>query len=340
MKILNKIKGNLQLFWHSLFRGMAAADTVINAPVGSENASEIVQQMKAGGVFDDMLQQKETQQVKEMRDKYYRILREADKWDASNITIVSEDEDGVTFGNINSVRKKTKTDFMKHSPVLNIGEYSLRTIQDNKCFQKKSNLASGFNAVFDPEMIPNGLTDYDTTITIERDGITPRFFLEKYAKKVVVRNNGSRAFVDLYFSIYASQFSKVDAILVSNLYKIFEEKNFRSDLTDFVSIEWYSDKAWNSEDACCFKYDDMNFVDINVFDGNFVLTFDCNIVKNGVDLAEKFKTKELDEKYEKEEAKHESVDIFTLQRKMKRDEEKTNGDIDVNNLGITTLKLS
>ena len=340
MKILNKFKGNLQLFWHSLFRGMAAADTVINAPVGGENASEIVQQMKAGGVFDDMLQQKETQQVKEMRDKYYRILREADKWDASNITIVSEDEDGVTFGNIDSVRKKTKTDFMKHSPVLNIGDYPLRTIQDNKCFQKKSNLASGFNAVFDPEMTPNGLTDYDTTITIERDGITPRFFLEKYAKKVVVRNNGSRAFVDLYFSIYASQFSKVDAILVSNLYKIFEEKNFRSDLTDFVSIEWYSDKAWNSEDVCHFKYDDMNFVDINVFDGNFVLTFDCNIVKNGVDLAEKFKTKELDEKYEKEEAKHEAVDIFTLQRKMKRDEEKTNGDIDVNNLGTTTLKLS
>ena len=92
MKFYNKIKYNLQLFWYSLFRGMAAADTVIKAPVGSENSSEIVQQMKTGGVFDDMLQQKETQRVKETRDKYYRVLREADKWDASNITIVSEDE--------------------------------------------------------------------------------------------------------------------------------------------------------------------------------------------------------------------------------------------------------
>ena len=340
MKLYNKIKGNLQLFWHSLFRGLSAADTVINAPVGSENATEIVQQVKTGGVFDDMLQQKETQQVKEMRDKYYRVLREADKWDASNITIVSEDENGVIFGNTNSVRKKTKQDFMKHSPVLNIGNYPLRTIQDNKCFQKKNSLVGGFNGVFDPEMVPNGLTDYDTTITIERDGITPRFFLEKYAKKVVVRNNKERAFVDLYFSIYASQFGKVDAILVSNLYKIFEEKNFRSDLTDFISIEWYSDNAWNSEDVCHFKYDDMKFVDINVFDGNFVLTFDCNIVDDGIDLAEKFKTKELDEKYEKEEVKHEAVDIFTLHRKMKRDEEKINNSVDINNLNTTTLKLS
>ena len=104
---------------------------------------------------------------------------------------------------------------MKHSNVYNPENLPLRTIQDNKQIQKKNNLVGGFNAVFDPEMVPNGLTDYDTTISIERDGITPRFFLEKYAKKVVVRNNGNRAYVDLYFSIYASQFGKVDAILVS-----------------------------------------------------------------------------------------------------------------------------
>jgi hypothetical protein len=146
--------------------------------------------------------------------------------------------------------------------------------------------------------------------------------------------------VDLYFSIYASQFGKVDAILVSNLHRMFDEKNLRSDLTDFVSIEWYSDKAWNSEDVCHFKYDDVKLINIDIFDGNFVLTFDCNIVKDGVDLAEKFKTEELDEKYANEEAKHEAVDIFTLQRKMKRDEEKQKNDIDLDNLGSTTLKLS
>ena len=110
MKILDKIKRNLQLFWHSIFRGMAAADTVIKAPVGSDKSVEIVQQVNGGGVFSDMLQEKETQQVVEMRDKYYRVLKEADNWDASHITIVSEDEDGVTFGNLDRVKKKTKVD--------------------------------------------------------------------------------------------------------------------------------------------------------------------------------------------------------------------------------------
>ena len=341
MKLINNLKGKFQLFWHSLFRGMAAADTVIKAPVGSDHSVEIVQQVNNGGVFDDMLQQKETQRVVETRDKYYRVLKEADKWDASNITIVGEDENGVTFGNIDSVRKKTKTDFMKHAPVFNEGQLPIRVIQDNKIFQKKNNLISGYNAVFDPDILSQGLTDYDTTISIERDGITPRFFLEKYAKRVVVRTTAeNRVNVDLYFSIYASQFGKIDAILVSNLYRIFEEKNFRSDLTDFVSIEWYSDKAWNSDDVCLFKYDDIKFTDINVFDGNFVLTFDCNVVNDGTDLSEKFKTKELDEKYANEDAKQEAVDIFAAVRREKRLEEKKNKEVDIDNLGTTTLKLS
>ena len=63
-------------------------------------------------------------------------------------------------------------------------------------------------------------------------------------------------------------------------------------------------------------------------------------MKDGVDLAEKFKTEELDKKYANEEAKQEAIDIFTLQRKMKRDEEKQKNDIDLGNLGSTTIKLS
>ena len=78
MKLFNNIKGRLQLLWHSLFRGMSAADNIIKAPVGSDHSVEVVQQINNGGVFDDMLQQKETQRVIETRDKYYRVLKEAD----------------------------------------------------------------------------------------------------------------------------------------------------------------------------------------------------------------------------------------------------------------------
>lgn len=341
--MLKKIKRNLLIFWHSLFRGIASADTIINAPVGESDSVEISQHVKNGGVLNDLLEQKETQRVIELRDKYYRVLKEADKLDTSDIKIIGEDENGLIFSiPENGLKKKTKLNFMKHPPVYNEENLPLRTIQDNKQIQKQNNLICGYNVVFDPNLLPKGDTDFETTLTIERDNFTPRFNLEKYAKKMVVRENGERALVDLYLPSLASQFGKVDAILISNLNRIWEEKNLRSDLTDFKEMWWYSDKAWGSDDVCLFKYNDIHFKGINVFDGNFVLTFDCNVVEDGTDLTQKYRTKELDEKYEMESPKTNTVDIFAASRRNKRIEERVNknNEVDLNNMGTTTLNLS
>lgn len=331
--MLKKLKYRWIIFWHSLFRGMSNAESIINGQTKSNDGDiGIIQQIGVGGVFDDMLQQKETQEVVEMRDKYYRVYKESDKWDTSNITIIGEDENGVIFGNTDKIKKKRKSDFIKHPPVYNPENLLLRTIQDVKHIQKHNNFH------IDKKVLEN-LTEFDTNLTIKRDGITPRFFIEKYAKRIVVRENNNRAIVDFYLPLHASQFGKVDAILISNLHNMKNEKIMKSDITDIVEIEWFSDKAWNSDDVCLFKYNDIKFIGIDIFDGSFVLSFDCNIVEDGKDLTEKFKTKELDEKYKSESQKHDVVDIFTYSRKMERDEKKKN-DIDINNLSNTTFKIS
>lgn len=331
--MLKKLKYRWTIFWHSLFRGMSNAESIINGQTKSNDGDiGIIQQIGVGGVFDDMLQQKETQEVVEMRDKYYRVYKESDKWDTSNITIIGEDENGVIFGNTDKIKKKRKSDFIKHPPVYNPENLLLRTIQDVKHIQKHNNF------YIDKKVLENPC-DFDTNLNIKRDGITPRFFIEKYAKRIVVRENINRAIVDFYLPLYASQFGKVDAILISNLHNMKNEKIMKSDITDIVEIEWFSDKAWNSDDVCLFKYNDIKFIGIDIFDGSFVLSFDCNIVEDGKDLTEKFKTKELDEKYKSESQKHDVVDIFTYSRKMERDEKKKN-DIDINNLSNTTFKIS
>jgi hypothetical protein len=339
MKPLKKLRYNLSILWHSLFRGMANADSIIKGQPGvSSDDVGIIREVGGGGVFADMLEQKETQQVVEMRDKYYRVLKEADKWDTSSIQIIGESEDGVIFGNTDGIRKKTKIDFMKHPPVYNPQNLTIRTIQDNKHIQKKNNLIGGYNAACDSELFKN-INDFDVTLTVTRDEFTPRFQIDKYTKRIVVRNNDNRAIVDFYLPSEASQFGKVDAILIANLHRIKDENILRSDLTDFLTIEWYSDKAWNSDDVCHFKYDDIKFIGADIFDGSFVLSFDCNVVENGTDLSEKFRTKELDEKYSNEDQKQDAVDIFAYARRSERMKEK-NKEIDTDNLSNTTLKLS
>ena len=335
---MKRIANDAKLFWHSLFYGLRAADSVMQSQTSGEEGVEINEQVKPSGVYADMLEQKVTKEVEELRDKHYRILKEADKYDVGTLSLTEEDiinEEGkvetiVTFSG--NMKKKSKADFMKHPPVfVKKGDYILRTIQDNKLYEKES--------MFNNYYTPKGLYDYDTLLTIERGDIVPRFEIEKFTKKVVVRNimGSDRAEVDFYLPSEAGQFSKTDAILVSNLYTMFETENLKSDITDIKGIEWNSDKAWNADDLNFFKYDDGKPLEINVFDGNFVITFDCHIVEDGKDITEKFKTKELDEKYRYQAPKDGPIDIMAASRRSKKEENK---EIDTDNIGSTTFKLS
>lgn len=324
MKFLEKVSFNLRLLWHSLFYGLRAADDVMQKQTSGEDGQEVNQQIKPSGVFADMLEQKVTKEVEEMRDKHYRVLKEADKYKVDTLTMTVDEESGeVTFKG--GVKKKSKEDFMKHPPVYETEDTRVILIQDVKHIEKTT--------MFVLE-IPTGLYDYDTNITIERD-FTPRFEIEKFAKKVVIRKgeNKERSFIDMYLPTEASQFGKIDAILISNLYTIFKERNFRMDITDFDKFSFYTDHAWNSDDFCEFSYDDIKMVDINVFDGSFVLTFDANVVVEGKDMSEKFKTKELDEKYKYHAPKGDAIDIFAAEREAKKK------DIDLNNMSNTTFTL-
>ena len=323
---LTKIK----ILYHSLFYGLKAADATIQSQTSGENGLEINEQVKPGGVFNDMLEQRVTKDVEEMRDKYYRVLREADKYTAGGMTLTEDADGNLTFSG--GVKKKTKADFMKHPPVFEKEGSYVRVIQDNKHYEKERTIENIY--------VPKGIYDYDTTLNLKRDFI-PRFEIEKFAKKIVVRckENSQRADVDLYLPAEASQFGKIDAILISNLYTLLKEKTKNSDITDIKEIEFYTDKAWNCEDVCIFKFDDVKYSEINVFDGNFVLTFDCNIVENGKDLAEKYKTKELDDKYEKKAPKKETTDLSAILRKNQK-EEKNKSKIDIENIGDSTIKIT
>ena len=337
-KFFKKIIFSIKLLWYSLFYGMESANKLVFSQSSSDNDSVIQQTLKGGGPISDMLEQKVTKEVEELREKHYRILKEADKYDTSTIKMTF-DEDGNPIFSTERLHKKNKSDFMKHCDVLNEQNFKIRTIQDNKKYEKKSAILNHDETTKDL-YIPNGLYDYDTTLTIERDGVLPRFEIEKFATKVVVREymeDNSRAIVDLYFPTMASQFGKIDAIFVSNMHTMFETKNFRTDILDFKSIEWYSDKAWNTTDLCLFKYDDIKPFDISVFDGNFVISLDCNVVSDGKYIAEKYMTKEMDEKYETLAPKTNAVDMFASIRRNETLKEKEEEKI---NLATTILKLN
>ena len=331
MKFLNNFIKKVKLTFYGLFYGLSNADKIISTQTTSLDSLDSIQQnINNGGVFSDMLEMKQTQQVKEAVDAHYRIYRESQKIDTSSIRIIGEDESGVIFAPITRLKRKTVSDFMKHPPVYNPEDAKIRTIQDNKHLEDKY------------QINPNLLYSYDTTLTVERDNFTPRFKLEKLVKRMVVREcEDNKALVDLYVPSEASQFGKIDAVVISQLHKYMEEKSYKNDLTDFSIFEWVSDKGWNVEDLLLFKYKVNGLISISKYDGSFVLTYVCNIIEDGKDMTEKYKTKELDEKYASEAPKKDVIDIFAYERKIKRDNAKKNKtEIDLENLSTSTIKIN
>lgn len=333
MKKIKKIFGNIiigiKLFWYSLFYGMETANKMMTNQNGDMSDNGIHQNISKGGVMEDLLEQRVTKEVEELREKHYRIIKEADKYDPKTIVMTFDEDGNPVFSNTDHILKKTYADFMKHPPVYETEDTKLKTIQDNKVFEKETSIGNIH--------VPNGLYDYDTTLTVKRGMYEPRIQIDKFVTKMVVRNRqiSDRVFVDLYLPTSASQFGKIDAILISNLYSMFESKNYRSDLTEFDEIEWYSDKAWNSDDMCLFKYDDIKLIDIVVFDGSFVFIFDCHIISNGDSIVEKYMTEEMDEKYANLAPKSNAADLFAVKRRNDKINEENNNI----NLKNTIIKL-
>ena len=135
-KFFNKILLSIKLLWYSLFYGMESANNLVFSQSSSDNDSVIQQTLKGGGPISDMLEQKVTKEVEELREKHYRILKEADKYDTSTIKMAF-DENGDPIFTVDRLHKKTKSDFMKHCDVLNENDLKIRTIQDNKKYEKK-----------------------------------------------------------------------------------------------------------------------------------------------------------------------------------------------------------
>ena len=88
---MKRIANDAKLFWHSLFYGLRAADSVMQSQTSGEEGVEINEQVKPSGVYADMLEQKVTKEVEELRDKHYRILKEADKYDVGTLSLTEEE---------------------------------------------------------------------------------------------------------------------------------------------------------------------------------------------------------------------------------------------------------
>ena len=304
-----KTKLSLALFFHGLFHGLRGADATILSQVSGEDgeAQEISHKLEINSVYNDLLQEKKTQEVMETIDMSYRVAREADKYE---VTLIGDlGDDSVRSDKVLSAIavKKVAMRFDKHPEVFNEKTYHVTLIQDNKKIQEVSNL----NATADDfikALRTNG-EDYETLMVLKYDGFVPRFRLEKFIKKIVARETkAGKAKIDLYLPSEAGQFTKTDAILIAELHRIMDNNLKKTDFLDIAELFFVTDKAFGAEDYIQYNFKGLKFNKITIFDGYFVLTFNVSKIST-FDIVEAHKTKSLDKKYEEMAPRKDRISI-------------------------------
>lgn len=293
-----KARLSLNLFFHGIFHGLRQADETMLSQVSGEDGGdqEISHHLELKNVYADILREKKTQEVEETIDMSYRVAREANKYNVTLIGDLGDDSVGSERELSAIAVKKVAMKYEKHPEVFNENTYHVTLIQDNKFIPKRNNFSATLKD-FAEAVAVNDL-GFVPLIEIRYDGFTPRFALQNFVTRVVMRETkAGKVKVDLYLPTEAGQFTKTDAILIAELHRIMDNDLKKTDFLDIKEIDFTTSKAYGAEDYIRYLISGFHYKKISVFDGSFVLTFAVDTYQM-TDIVEAHKTESLSKKYE------------------------------------------
>lgn len=309
IKFFKKVRLSLVLFFHGIFQGLRSADATMLSQVSGEEGDdqEVSHKLEINSVYNDLLREHKTQEVLETIDMSYRVAREADNYDVTLIGDLGDDSVGSDKELRAVAVKKVAMKYDKHPEVFNERGYHVTLIQDNKKILKTGNFSASVQDFV--EAINTNGNDFVPLLELKYDGFTPRFTLQNFVTKIVVRETkAGKKKIDLYVPSEAGQFTKTDAILIAELHRIMDNNLKKTDFLDILSASFTTDKAFGADDYIWYNFAFLKFKKISVFDGNFVLTFEVGGTQT-VDIVEAHKTDSLTKKYEEMAPRKDGISI-------------------------------
>lgn len=247
--MFSKIWFNIRTFFHLFFRGLNQADKVA---FGSKEETlnkdlSIEQQQEIDCVWNDLIKGEVTQRVKDLRYETAHAVRESKHYEYIG----------------NGIAKK-RTMYEYKGVAENSEGYDIVLVQDN------SKIIKGVGDAFD-----NPIIEYDIKVTAP---FKLKHRVDSYLKKVILRkDNEEKYYLDLYFSKYLEKYNNVHKFFLSELTRVYEGKDMRSDILLINSVEFITKNAYGDNDDVVYKIGLTEFRDIKEFDGNYVLTFHAKI---------------------------------------------------------------
>ena len=293
----------VKIFFAYLFAGMHAADRNLisgEKDVGMDEAG-IERRQESDNVFAQLLRGEVTQEVKEVRHEMYYAERKSHDYE---------------YGGGGRAVKKNKSMF-SYQDVENEDGYKLVLVQPNIKSQLSLHdygiIPVEDGAYYDDEKDkdPDAISDSVKSLKFRYD-FTPKFKLENYVEKVVLRDapDGTR-YADLYFQKGYDTVNRVDRQFSNELDRVFEGDR-RSDILHFDALSFVTCRASLVVENLRYELADFKYVECFEFAGYRVLRYTCTTVVDGEDTLNEIydeRTAKLNE--EKAMRKGVSVDLIT-----------------------------
>lgn len=292
---MKKIWQTLKLLWFGLFVGLKSTDDTAfhQAGVDLEGGTEINQQVADHSVAKALLRGELTQEVIDLRYRTYAVARESTHYNYFSPTLT---------------KKKGVNDykFAKDS-IMPDEEFELLTIQDNNV--EIETVADSLLRIGDDGKFIDKQREYN--IVLKRsDDATPRFRLEDFVTKVVVKKGGDEwtAVLDMYVSKYPNDKKPTSKPFIRELERIIEDGH-RSDIFDIKTISFDTYKAYHLDDMLHFEFGDIRLERIVEYNGSYVIRVFTNIIDGGSDKTSEYYSERMAKKYENKEKKELTINF-------------------------------
>lgn len=316
-KLFLKIYYKVRLFLYSFFWGLKNTDSLITNSQKNVDEININVSDDKGGVFNDILEQKVTQEVEELRYSSYKVANESKKYRY--------------VGNGKAIKKNSHL-IAKHGKIDDSDNLPIILIQDNKLLCE--DVLTILNEVNNKE---NKKIFQEYICKIKRDYL-PRFLLEKYITKIVVKESTDNYVIDLYCSKYPKQFTeRQDRSFLSEIKKIKSRTVRNSDILDFTELSFITSNSWGVDDWFQFSFCNFEYYDIIEFDGNYIIRLGCEsniFMKN---ILEHIHSKSAEDKYKNKEVRENAKIVIDFSQV--QDEYVISDEINLDDLSSVTFSI-
>jgi hypothetical protein len=267
------------------------------------------QGVNQGTVLDDLMQGRVTQEVMTLRWRLYKVLEAS-----SNLTTTHTINDKgkkvfkTEVNDRSKSLKKVKLDPFDNDPLEMVIDNRPKAKETHESFDgdmvsisdKSGNViegSEGTNVL--GEISAEGhsiLTQPNFKIKIERD-FPVNFSLEKYTKKLNIRTiDETTKLMEFYVNKYPDEYDRKTNLFIANVLKI-EQNSRQSPIIDFNTVSFTTFNDIGIGDNRLFKYEKVSYHSTIEFDGHYVVKLVVKVITNGDSIVEKYRMKELDEKY-------------------------------------------